>query len=72
MNMPLTSPQDGQPAISKTNEEWVFVGGCVNLVALPRDELPAYQAGYLKGICVFTTIGLGLGLLGKLAVFLAF
>lgn len=70
MDTPFPPPHDGQLAISKTDDEWVFVGGCANLVALPSDELQAYQAGYLKGLCIFTIIGLGLGLLGKFAVLL--
>lgn len=70
MDTTLASPQDGQSLKAKTDDDLVFVGGCTNLVALPSSELPAYLAGYFKGVCIFTIMGLVLGLLGTLPVLL--
>lgn len=70
MDTILIRSQDSQPLNAKTDDEWVFVGCCTSVVALPRSELPAYLAGYRQGICIFTIIGLVLWLLGSVAVLL--
>lgn len=51
-----------KPLNTETEDEWAVVGGCYGVVALPRNELPQFFEGYLKGSCVFGLIGLALGL----------